>query len=76
MIILLVSHPNCGISWYIILSSIQCFSAPGDFMVDCWTSTAQIAGGVFDGELLLLRLPSQAHNMAVRELGPDGPSYR
>lgn len=45
-------------------------------MVDCWISIAQISGGVFDGELLLLRLPFQAHDMAVSDLGPDGPGYR
>lgn len=44
-------------------------------MVDCWTFIAPSAGGAFDGELLL-RLPSQPHDMAVREQGPDGPGYR
>lgn len=33
------------------------------------------AVGEFDGELLLLRLPLQACNMAVIEPGPDGPGY-
>lgn len=33
------------------------------------------AVGEFDGELLLLKLPLQAHNMAVIEPGPDGPGY-
>lgn len=55
---------------------IWCWSAPGDFIVDCWTSIAQIAGGVLDSKLLLLRLPFQALDMAVRGLGPDGPGYR
>lgn len=45
-------------------------------MVDFWTPIAQSAGGVYDDELVLLRLPSQPHDMAVRELGPDGPGYR
>lgn len=38
--------------------------------------TAQCAGGVFDSELLLLRLPCQSHDVAVAELRPDGPGYR
>lgn len=33
------------------------------------------AVGEFDGELLLLRLPLQAYNLGVIELGPDGPGY-
>lgn len=45
-------------------------------MVGCWILIAQSPGGVFDGELLLLRLPSQPRDMAVRELGPDRPGYR
>lgn len=51
-------------------------SAPGDPVMDCWTLVAQTVGGVCDGEILLLRLPSQPHDVAVVELGPDGPGYR
>lgn len=44
-------------------------------MVDFWT-LAQSAEGVWDDELPLLRLPSEPHDVAVGELGPDGPGYR
>lgn len=65
-----------GIYHALSVYTIQCCRAPGDLMVDCWALIAQSAGGVFDGELLLLRLLSQPHDMAVRGLGPDGPGYR
>ena len=51
-----------------VLSELRHFtvlSAPGDLTVDGWTVTAQRAGGVFDGELLLLRFPCQSHDVAV-----------
>lgn len=59
----------------LIVSTSQRCSAPGDFTGNRWISAGHIAVGVFDGELLLLRLPLQAHNMAVSEPGPDGPGY-
>lgn len=65
-----------GIYHTVSVYTIQCCSAPGDLVVDCWALIAQSAGGVFDGELLLLRLFPQPDDMAVRELGPDGPGYR
>lgn len=34
------------------------------------------AGGVYDGAVLLLRLPTQSHDVAVGVLGPNGPGYR
>lgn len=39
-------------------------------------SAGQIGGGVCDGELAVLRLPTRARDMAVRAPGPDGPGYR
>lgn len=36
-------------------------------MMDCRTVITSSVEGVFNGELLLLRLPSQAHDAAVRE---------